>query len=93
MAAVAILNFDFYFRFPKFEVYDHEGHVSCKFHSLPWIGSKVLAVCPFATLLWEFPITAKKLCVLGGFDPQDPRQYYSDPQKALSSAKPRLLSY
>jgi hypothetical protein len=27
------------------------------------------------------------MCVLGGFDPQDPRQYYSDPQKAHPYAR------
>jgi hypothetical protein len=39
------------------------------------------------------PYYGQKMCVLGGFDPQDPRQFYSDPQKAPPYAKPRLLSH
>jgi hypothetical protein len=30
------------------------------------------------------PYYGQKLCVLGGFDPQDPRQYHSDPPKGTS---------
>jgi hypothetical protein len=39
------------------------------------------------------PYYGQKIVCFGGFDPQDPRQYYSDPQKAHPSAKPRLLSH
>jgi hypothetical protein len=39
------------------------------------------------------PYYGQKIVCFGGFDPQDPRQYYSDPQKARPYAKPRLLSH
>jgi hypothetical protein len=71
MAAAAILDFGWYFRFWHFSIRHVVMSLYFKFHQNPSIGSIVMAVFVCLAFTWEIPIRPKIWGVFGANGPQN----------------------